>query len=148
MSTSRQFCTFYVAQQFYGIDVLQVQEIVRNQEVTRVPLADPIVRGLMNLRGQIVTAIDMRRRLNLNACDDKHDPVNVVLNTEDGTVALLVDEIGDVVEVDERQFEAPPRTLRGPARDLVEGAYKLSDQLLVILNPRTVASSPSSSSIA
>jgi purine-binding chemotaxis protein CheW len=63
MTASRQMCTFYVNQQCYGIDVLQVREIVRSQPLTRVPLADPMVRGLMNLRGQIVTAIDMRRRL-------------------------------------------------------------------------------------
>lgn len=148
MSTSRQFCTFYVAQQFYGIDVLHVQEIVRNQPVTYVPLADPMVRGLMNLRGQIVTAIDMRCRLNLKDTDLQADPVNVVLNTDEGTVALLVDEIGDVVEVDERQFELPPGTLRGSARDLIEGAYKLPGQLLVILNPRAVASAPSRNSKA
>lgn len=146
MSTSRQFCTFYVNHQFYGIDVLDVQEIVRNQPVTRVPLADPMVRGLMNLRGQIVTSIDMRRRLDLTDREAHVDPVNVVLKTEDGAVALLVDEIGDVLEVDEQQFEPPPETLRGPSRELIQGAYKLPDRLLVILNPHTVVSSPSHSS--
>lgn len=142
MSTT-QFCTFYVNQQYYGIDVLHVQEIVRNQAVTRVPLADPMVRGLMNLRGQIVTAIDMRRRLDLTDSGAQADPVNVVLKTDDGAVALLVDEIGDVLEVDERQFEPPPESLRGPARDLIQGAYKLPGQLLVILDPRAVVATPS-----
>lgn len=146
MSTGRQFCTFYVNRQFYGIDVLHVQEIVRNQPVTRVPLAEPMMRGLMNLRGQIVTAIDMRRRLDLTDSSVQVDPVNVVLKTDDGAVALLVDEIGDVLEVDERQFEPPPESLRGPARDLIQGAYKLSGQLLVILNPQAVVVTPSHNS--
>jgi purine-binding chemotaxis protein CheW len=142
MSASRQFCTFYVNQQFYGIDVLQVQEIVRSQPLTRVPLAAPMVRGLMNLRGQIVTAIDMRRRLALPERDEQCELVNVVLQTGDGAVALLVDEIGDVVEVDEQQFERPPDTLRGPSRDLILGAYKRPGQLLVILDPQQVVSNP------
>jgi purine-binding chemotaxis protein CheW len=142
MSASRQFCTFYVNEQYYGIDVLQVQEIVRTQPLTRVPLADPVVTGLMNLRGQIVTAIDMRRRLDFPDRDAQCDPVNVVLQTGDGAVALIVDEIGDVVDVDEQQFERPPETLPYPARHLIQGAYKLADRLLVILDPRQVVSKP------
>jgi len=142
MSASRQFCTFYVNQQCYGIDVLHVQEIVRNQPVTRVPLADPMVRGLMNLRGQIVTAIDMRRRLDLPERGEQGDPVNVVLHAGDGAVALLVDEIGDVVEVDDQHFEPPPETLRGPTRDLIEGACKLPGELLVVINPLQIVFNP------
>jgi purine-binding chemotaxis protein CheW len=142
MPANRQFCTFYVNQQYYGIDVLHVQEIVRSQPLTRVPLASPMVRGLMNLRGQIVTAIDMRRRLALPERDEEREPINVVLQTGDGAVALLVDEIGDVLEVDEQQFEHPPETLRGPSRDLIQGAYKLPGELLVILDPQQVVSHP------
>ncbi len=142
MSANRQFCTFYVSQQCYGIDVLQVQEVVRSQPLTRVPLAAPMVRGLMNLRGQIVTAIDMRRRLELPERDAQADPINVVLQTADGAVALLVDEIGDVLEVDDTQFERPPETLRGAVRDLIVGAYKLPGQLLVILDPHRVVAGP------
>jgi purine-binding chemotaxis protein CheW len=142
MPESRQFCTFYIHQQCYGIDVLHVQEIVRSQPLTRVPLANPMVRGLMNLRGQIVTAIDMRRRLGLPERSEKSELVNVVLQTGDGAVALLVDEIGDVLEVDEQQFELPPQTLHGPSRDLIQGAYKLPGQLLVVLDPKQVVTNP------
>jgi purine-binding chemotaxis protein CheW len=142
MPVSRQFCTFYVNQQCYGIDVMHVQEIVRSQPLTRVPLADRTVRGLMNLRGQIVTAIDMRRRLDLPERSEPSEPVNVVLQTGSGAVALLVDEIGDVLEVDEQQFERAPETLRGPSRDLIQGAYKLPGKLLVVLNPQHVVSPP------
>ncbi len=142
MPTSHQYCTFYLGEQCFGLDVLRVQEIVRPQAITRVPLAPPMVRGLINLRGQIVTAIDLRRRLDLPERAEGCEPVNVVVQTDDGAVSLLVDEIGDVLEVTEEQFERPPETLQGPARDLIQGAYKLPDRLLVILDPVLVVSVP------
>ncbi len=139
MADQHQYCTFYVAGHYFGLDVLQVQEIIRYQEMTRVPLAHPVVRGLINLRGQIVTAIDLRRRLELSDRSADQLPVNVVVHTDDGAVSLLVDEIGDVLEVSEKLFERPPETLKGPARELIRGAYKLQDRLLLILDTeRTV----------
>jgi purine-binding chemotaxis protein CheW len=129
-----QYCTFSLDGQYYGIDVLKVQEVIRYQEMTRVPLAPPVVRGLINLRGQIVTALDLRRRLDLPDRPADRLPVNVVVYTEDGAVSLLVDEIGDVLRVPETAFERPPETLRGPARDLIRGAYKLDGRLLLILD--------------
>jgi purine-binding chemotaxis protein CheW len=140
MAEARQYCTFYVDGQYFGLDVLHVQEIIRYQEMTRVPLAPPVVRGLINLRGQIVTAIDMRRRLDLHDRPADQLPINVVVRTDDGAVSLLVDEIGDVLEVPDRLFERPPETLTGAARDLIRGAYKLEDRLLLILDTeRTVS---------
>src|SRR6516225_4968464 len=134
MAEGHQYCTFYVAGHYFGLDVLKVQEIIRYQEMTRVPLAPPVVRGLINLRGQIVTAIDLRRRLELKDRPGDQLPVNVVVHTDDGAVSLLVDQIGDVLEVSEKDFERPPETLRGPARELIRGAYKLPDRLLLILD--------------
>ena len=142
MSANHQYCTFYLGEQCFGLDVLKVQEIVRSQPLTRVPLAHPMVRGLINLRGQIVTAIDLRERLDLPEREDACEPVNVVVQTDDGAVSLLVDEIGDVLEVTEQQFERPPETLQGSARDLIQGAYKLPDRLLVILDPDCIVSVP------
>ena len=142
MSATQQYCTFYLGDQYFGLDVLRVQEIVRHQPLTRVPLAHPMVRGLMNLRGQIVTAIDLRKRLDLPESEAGSEPVNVVIQTDDGAVSLLVDEIGDVLEVGEEQFERPPETLQGLTRDLILGAYKLTDRLLVILDPDLVVSVP------
>src|SRR5262245_30399980 len=107
--------------------------------MTRVPLAPAVVRGLINLRGQIVTAIDLRRRLEFAERPADQLPVNVVVRTDDGAVSLLVDEIGDVLQVPETLFERPPETLRGTARELIQGTYKLQDRLLLILDPeRTV----------
>lgn len=142
MNTDRQYCTFYLGGECFGLDVLQVQEIVRSQPLTPVPLAHPSVSGLINLRGQIVTAIDLRERLALPPRSQDQQPVNIVVQTEDGAVSLLVDEIGDVLEVNEQQFELPPETLRGAARELIQGVYKLADRLLVILDPKSVVSLP------
>ena len=140
MTDAHQYCTFYVDGHYFGLDVLKVQEIIRYQEITRVPLAPPVVRGLINLRGQIVTAIDLRRRLELTDRPADQLPVNVVVHTDDGAVSLLVDEIGDVLEVQEKLFEQPPDTLKGTARELIRGAYKLESQLLLILDTeRTVS---------
>jgi purine-binding chemotaxis protein CheW len=134
VTEERQYCTFLLDGQHYGIDVREVQEVVRYQEMTRVPLAPAVVRGLINLRGQIVTAIDLRRRLDLPDRPADRPPVNVVVATDDGAVSLLVDEIGDVLPVSEQAFERPPETLRGAARDLIRGAYKLDDRLLLVLD--------------
>ena len=135
----RQVATFVLDQLYFGVEVLKVQEVIRYQELTRIPLAPPVVEGLINLRGQIVTAIDLRRRLGL--ADRREDalPMNVVVRTGDGVVSLLVDEIGDVVEVSEAQFEQAPDTLAGPTRDLVRGVYKLKDRLLLLLDEERAA---------
>jgi purine-binding chemotaxis protein CheW len=139
MENEQQYCTFYVAGHYFGLDVLKVQEVIRYQEMTRVPLAPPVVRGLINLRGQIVTALDLRRRLELDDRPADQLPVNVVVQTDDGAVSLLVDEIGDVLQVPDKLFERPPETLQGRARELIRGAYKLKDRLLLILDTeRTV----------
>src|SRR4051794_39425221 len=99
MTSASQFCTFYLDGSFFGVEVQHVQEVIRYQELTRVPLASPVIRGLINLRGQIVTAIDLRRRLGLADRPAGVLPMNVVVRSEEGAVSLLVDEIGDVQEV-------------------------------------------------
>ncbi len=140
-----QFCTFYVEGLMFGVEVTQVQEVLLFQETTRVPLAPETVQGLMNLRGQIVTAIDLRRRLKFAPLPDGREPMNVVLRTGDGAVSLLVDEIGDVVEPEESLFEAPPSTVQGIARQLVRGVFKMPDRLLMALDvERTLNLEPDS----
>ena len=132
--SSRQYATFFVDGFLFGIDVLQVQEVLRYQEMTRVPLAGEVIDGLINLRGQIVIAVDMRRRLMLKPRADGRTPMNTVVRTDDGAVSLLVDEIGDVVEVDAGAFESPPENLDPAARELLRGVYQLEDRLLLILD--------------
>jgi purine-binding chemotaxis protein CheW len=133
MTMERQFCTFHLGDLYLGVEVLQVQEVIRAQAMTRVPLAPRAVRGLINLRGQIVTAIDLRERMGLAPLDPGREPMNVVIRTEDGPVSLLVDEIGDVLEADEAECEDPPETLAPAARELVRGVYKRPDRLLLAL---------------
>ncbi len=128
------YCTFYIDDFFFGVEVEKVQEIVRYQEMTRVPLAPEVVRGLINLRGQIVVAIDLRRQLGLADRPDENKPMNVIVRTADGPVSLLVDDIGDVVEVDSEQFDSPPDTLEGVARELIRGVYKFDGRLLLVLD--------------
>ncbi len=134
MVALRQLCTFYLDDQYFGVDAQSVQEVIRYQEMTNVPLTPDCVRGLINLRGQIVTAIDMRKRLGLAELNQDRLPMNVVVRGDDGAVSLLVDRIGDVIEVSDEIFELPPETARGPARDLIQGAYKLNGQLLLVLD--------------
>lgn len=131
---TRQFCTFYVDDLFLGIDVQQIQEVIRYQGMTRVPLAEAAISGLINLRGQIVTAIDLRCRLGLPLRKPDAPPMNVVVRDGENAVSLLVDRIGDVLEVDEDLFEPPPSTVRGEVRGLIIGAFKLPDRLLLVLD--------------
>ena len=140
MLDQKQFCTFFLDNLFFGVEVLKVQEVIRYQEMTRVPLAPPVLRGLINLRGQIVTAIDLRQQLGLAARAKDKLPMNVVVRTDDGVVSLLVDEIGDVLEVEEAAFERPPETIQGVARQLVRGVYKLKERLLLILDTERAVS--------
>ena len=134
MASSEQFCTFFLEGHFFGTPVPQVQEVIQYQTMTRVPLAPDVVSGLINLRGQIVSAIDLRRRLGLKDRPASQLPMNVVVRTSEGAVSLLVDEIGDVIEVEEGMLESPPETLQGFAREVVRGVYKLAGRLLLALD--------------
>ena len=130
----KQFSTFYLDRLLFGVEVATVQEVLRYHEMTPVPLALPVVQGLINLRGQIVTALDLRRRLILPERVADQLPMNVVVRNGDEAVSLLVDEIGDVLDVEEVIFEPPPATLRGKVREMIRGTYKLKDRLLLVLN--------------
>jgi purine-binding chemotaxis protein CheW len=108
--------------------------------MTRVLLAPDVIEGLINLRGQIVTAIDMRRRLELPPRDSSRTPMNMIVRSDDGAVSLLVDEIGDVLDVEESAFERPPDNITPVTRELTQGVYKLKDRLLLVLDVnKTVA---------
>src|ERR1043166_1229485 len=131
---ANQFATFFLDGHYFGVDVLQVQEVIRFQAMTAVPLAPATVAGLINLRGQIVTALDLRTRVGLPSRSEGERPMNVVVRTDDGSFSLLVDEIGDVVEVDSRRFEPVPPTVDERTAELVTGVYKLDDRLLLVVD--------------
>ena len=134
MTEVKQFCTFYLGRELFGIEVLRVQEVMRRQDTTEVPLAPKMVRGLMNLRGSIVSCIDLRLRFGMPPAPPEVEPVNVVTQTPGGLVSFQVDRIGEVVEITDGSFEPPPPTLQGPAKRLIDGIYKLKDALLMIVN--------------
>lgn len=131
---SEQYSTFQVGDLFFGVEVVKVQEVLRYQEMTRVPLAPDVVQGLINLRGQIVTALDMRSRLGLAQRPADMTPMNLVLRSDEGPVSLLVDEIGDVLEVETECYERVPETLPTEQRELIAGVCKLDGRLLLVLD--------------
>jgi len=135
---SRQYATFSVGSLFFGIEVLQVQEVLRYLEMTRVPFAPGVIEGLINLRGQIVTAVDMRSRLGLAKRPEGETPMNMVVRADDGAVSLLVDEIGDVLEVHADSYEPVPDNLPREQRELTRGIYKLEGRLLLVLDTERV----------
>ncbi len=141
MPDTQQFCTFFLKDQLFGIPVEQIQEVLRYQETTRVPLVPAVIRGLINLRGQIVMAVDLRQRLRIEERPAGMLPVNVVVRTQEGPVSLLADSIGDVVEVDEKTFEDPPHTLAGDMRMFIAGVHKLDQGLMHVLNTERVCES-------
>jgi purine-binding chemotaxis protein CheW len=148
MSRIRQVCSFVLGDLVFGVEVMKVQEVLRFQAMTRVPLASSMVRGLINLRGQIVTAVDVRARFGLPPLSAEREPMNVVLSTGDSVVSLLVDDIGDVLDLDEADFERPPATLPAVFRDVVVGVYKLERTLLLMLDvERIVTPEPSPSAV-
>lgn len=136
-STSRStvnLCTFRLHEFHIGIDVTMVQEVLNRQDATRIPLVSDVVQGLINLRGEIVTTIDLRRRLGLPPREADEPSMNVVIRTADGPVALTVDQIGDVIDADEGLFEFPPPTLSGPHREFITGVFKLDEALLLLID--------------
>lgn len=146
ITSTVDLCTFRLGDLAIGIDVTQVQEVLTRQDATRIPLVSDVIHGLINLRGEIVTTIDLRRRLGLPVGPDDASTMNVVIRTADGPVALVVDAIGDVIAADEALFELPPPTLTGPHREFITGVFKLEGSLLLlidldrVLDPATIKS--------
>ena len=131
-----EYCTFEVGKLLFGVDVAYVQEVLRYQEITPVPLAAPAVRGLINLRGQIVTAVDLRAKLGVGVPADD-EPLNIVIKVGDRNVSLLVDAIGDVITTD-LAIDPPPPTAAGAVLDSISGVVQLADRLMLVLDAHKV----------
>ncbi len=131
---SRQLATFVVDGTRFGVDVVRVQEALRWQARTKVPKAPTGIAGLVNLRGQVVLTVDLRVALGLPPLADDAEPMMVVVRVDGEPVSLLVDEIGDVIDVSDTQFENPPDTLDAALRDVVVGVYKLDAGLLLAMD--------------
>lgn len=135
---TRQICTFWIEDIAFGLDVESVQEVLRTQEMTHVPLASPAIQGLINLRGQIVTAVDLRRCLDLPPSASSEPAMNVIMQSAGSLVSLMVDRIGDVETVDDGTFDAVPETLDANTKRIVRSVCKLKGRLLLVLDPRGV----------
>ncbi len=139
MRTRLLLCTFRVADLFLALPVQDVQEVLRYRVGTPVPRSDRVVRGLTNLRGQIIAAVDLRRRLGLPDHDGQLEQMQVVVRTADGATALIVDEIGDVIETD-GHMDPPPKTLPRQLLAVASGIQKFTEGLLVVLFAERVVS--------
>jgi purine-binding chemotaxis protein CheW len=130
----RDYVTMSIGSQMFGIPVLTVQDVLGPQQITRVPLAPPEVAGSLNLRGRIVTAIDVRLRLGMPRKEDGKPPMSVVVEHEGELYSLLVDSVGEVLSLNMKDYQRNPPTLNARLRDFSDGIYRLNGALLVVLS--------------
>ncbi len=133
-TVTKDFVTITIADQTFGIPVLQVQDVLGPQKITRIPLAPNEVAGSLNLRGRIVTAIDVRQRLGLLRDEEKNRQMSIVVEFAGDLYSLIVDEVGEVMSLSDADFEKNPPTLDAIWRDISAGVYRLDQQLLVVLD--------------
>ncbi len=131
---SDQLLTFMLCEQMFGVPVLQVNDVLGPQKITRTPLAPPAVAGVMNLRGRIVTAIDVRRCLSQPAREEGESNMSVVVDQDGELFSLMIDSVGDVLELGQNTFENAPATLDAAWRSVSSGIHKLQGKILVILD--------------
>jgi purine-binding chemotaxis protein CheW len=132
LSQTKQFSTFTIDGRLYGIDVMKVQEVTKPLKVTLMRTAPPFVKGLINLRGQIATAVGLRELFGLTP-DVSVEKMTVVCKVDDVLLSLLVDNIGDVVEINETAFEPTPHTVPESVKVFMQGVYKTEDAILSII---------------
>ena len=131
----KDYVTVFINDQLFGIPVLQVQDIVRTQHITRIPLAPPEVAGSLNLRGRIVTAIDVRRCLGLTSdFQTRKKLMNIVIDVKGELYSLLVDKLGEVLSLPDSLFEKNPATLEEHWREVASGIYRLDGAILIVMN--------------
>lgn len=129
---TREYVTATIDGQLFGVPVLSVQDVLGPQKLANIPLAPSEVAGALNLRGRIVTAIDLRRRLGLPAAD-KQESMSIVVEHHGELYSLLIDEVGEVLSVPANSYERNPPTLDSRWREVSGGIYRLDGQLMVIL---------------
>lgn len=135
-----QYVSFFVDGQLLGIPVNTVQEVLNPQSIAPVPLARSEISGLLNLRGQIVTAVNLRRRLGLPDIDGGRQSINVVVRHQGESFSLLVDDVGDVINVSGDVLQPPPSTLDAHWKSVTSGVFRLEGRLFVILSVASLLS--------
>lgn len=134
VSERQDFVTMTIADQLFGIPVLQVQDVLSPQRITRIPLAPPEIAGSLNLRGRIVTAVDVRLRLGLPPLEAARRGMSIVVELRGELYSLMVDNVGEVLSLLGEDFERNPATLDPRWREVSTGIYRLNEKLLVVLD--------------
>lgn len=138
--TAREYVTMVIAHQLFGIPVLQVQDVLGPQRITKIPLAPREVAGSLNLRGRIVTAINVRGRLDLPPRPEDLREMSIVVEHQNELYSLIVDQVGEVLSLDANEYERSPATMNARWREVSQGIYRLEEGLLVILDiPRLLS---------
>jgi purine-binding chemotaxis protein CheW len=142
LEKTRDFLTIIIGDQLFGIPILQVQDVLGQQKITRIPLAPPEISGSLNLRGRIVTALNLRNKLGLTPLDADEKYMSVVVEYDHELYSLIIDKVGDVLSLHDDNFEKNPGTLDPAWRDISAGIYRLDNRPLVILDvPKLLDSS-------
>ncbi|MPM84256.1 Chemotaxis protein CheW [bioreactor metagenome] len=129
-----QLVIFKLGREEYGISILQVQEIKRMTDITRVPHTPPYIKGVINLRGSVLSVIDLRKRLNLPSLEDSDDTRIIIVKVEDITVGMIVDSVSEVTALNQENIELPSVVVGGVATNYLSGVGKQDDRLLILLN--------------
>lgn len=133
--------SFFIGDQMFGLPLLLVQDVLNARSITRIPLAPPAIAGALNLRGRIITAIDMRSRLKLPPREEEETRHMSVVVSHDGELySLIVDRVGDVLSIGADRFEDSPTNLDPQWRELATGVYRLDTQLMLMLDAAAVLS--------
>lgn len=133
----QQFLSFYMGDHVFGIPIFQVQDILHTQQLTHVPLAADFIEGIMNLRGRIVTAINFRKRLHYSEVGGSNT-MSIVLEHKDELFSLIVDDVGEVLNLSTDKIEVPPYTLNPAWREVATGVFQLQDKIMILLNPHAL----------
>ena len=134
----RQFISFSVGEEEFGLELLRVREIIREREITWLPRAPSFVKGIINLRGDVIPLIDLRNKFGLERRKDTTETRVIVMEVEGRLIGIVVDSASQVVRIPAGQIEPPPPVLGGFSQELVRGVGKLEDKLVILLNPDTI----------
>ena len=136
--TTRQFVSFTVDKEEYGVHIEDVQEVVRMPEITHLPQTDSFIKGVINLRGNIIPVIDMRERFRMQSCDYNETTRVIVVSIEDKLVGMIVDTVSQVLEISEEEISDAPDIIHGLSREYIEGIGKVNDSMIILLKIQSV----------
>jgi purine-binding chemotaxis protein CheW len=134
MSDEVQLVVFRLGKEEYGVEITQVREIIKMKEITRIPNAPEFVEGVINLRGQITTVTDLRKRLGVNGYKDNEQTRIIIVELEDSTIGMIVDSVSEVLRLSKKDIDSTPEIAASFETKYVRGVGKLKDRLLILLD--------------